>query len=237
VFTIRSRFVALAFTAAGLAACGDSRSSDAAQQELERDLQLASAATINLASRQVDSSLLGSMETQPQGVPEAAKVVKRGTGTRAVRSKAPTVMATPVMDVAASEESEDVQTESIAPAPEVTNEPVAVAPRPAPVVMDAGGAGDYGTGNGGGVFGGGRGTGVVIRGGGVDGDNCELHRNGGRRGGMISGPPIYIPQPNVPRTGGPGIRSRVPTTTASAPSRPSAGGARGGTGMRGRVIR
>lgn len=239
--TSSSRFsiVALAITAAGLAACGDARSSDTALQDLQdlqRDLQLASATTINLAGGQVDSSLLSSMETQPQGVPEAAKTVKKGAGTRAVRSETPTIMATPDVDVAASDESEEVQTESIAPSPEPTNEPVAIAPRPAPVVIQAGGAGDYGTGNGGGVFGGGGGNGgVVIRGGGVDGDNCELHRNGGRRGGgMISGAPIYIPSPNVPRTGGSSIRPRViPTRAASAPRAPLPGaGTSRGTPMR-----
>ena len=104
-----------------------------------------------------------------------------------------------------------------APAPEAITEPVAVAPRPQPVVVDAGGSGDYGDGNGG-VWGGG-GTGVVIRGGGVHGDNCELHWP--RRGGTVYGGPVFIPQ--APTTGG---------TVVNLP-RPSGRGAAGGRRMGG----
>jgi hypothetical protein len=186
---------ALALTA-GLAACAGETSPDAAQLELQRDLQMASATTMNLASPPVDSTLLGSMETQLRATPQTATTVRKGPGTRAVQSAAPTVLATPDVDVAAVEESSEVETESIAPAPEESSEPVAIAPRPAPVVVPA--SGDYGSG--GGIFGGGSGRGVVIRGGGVDGDNCELHR--GRGGIPTSRGPVYIPSPTVPRTGG-----------------------------------
>jgi hypothetical protein len=188
---------ALALT--GLVACGTQRSTDASQQDLQRDLQLASATTMNLATPRVDSTLLNSMETKPQAAEQPTRTVRKAEGTRAVQSEAPTVMATPDVDVAALDESDQVETESVAPAPEESTEPVAVAPRPAPVVVQAGGAGDYGTGDSGGIFGGGRG-GVVIRGGGVDGDNCELHR--GRGGVHTSRPGIYIPAPSAPRTGG-----------------------------------
>lgn len=228
MLTTRSKvsIVALA-AAAGLAACGDSRSTESAQLELQRDLQLASASTMNLAGGQVDSALLVSMETKPQAAPETATTVRRGSGPRAVESDEPTVEATPDVDVAAVEVSEEVQTEDIAPSPEPTNEPVAIAPRPAPVVIQTGGAGDYGVGNGGGVFGGGGGRGgVVIRGGGVDGDNCELHRNG-RRGGTMSSPPIYIPVPNYPRTGGVSVRPRtVGSGSTASPRTPTVGTAR-----------
>jgi hypothetical protein len=196
----RSLSIGALAVAAGLAACGDSRSTDTS--DIERDLQLASASTMNLAAPRVDPALLTSLETKPQGAPERAATVKRGPGTRAVRSEAPTVEATPDVDVAAVHEVEqEVQTESVAPEAEPTNEPVAVAPRPAPVVVQAGNAGDYGTS--GGIFGGGGVGGVVIRGGGVDGDNCELHRRG--RGGSVLGGgtirgPVY--SPSVPRTGG-----------------------------------
>jgi hypothetical protein len=194
----RSLSIGALAVAAGLAACADSRSTDTS--DIERDLQLASASTMNLAAPRVDPELLTSMETRPPGAPERASTVKRGAGTRAIRSETPTVEATPDVDVAAVDEVEaDVQTESVAPEAEQTNEPVAVAPRPAPVVVQAGNAGDYGTS--GGIFGGSGGGGVVIRGGGVDGDNCELHRRG--RGGQVLGGrgPVYSP-PTVPRTGG-----------------------------------
>ncbi len=192
--------IAALAVAVGITACGDAKATEASQEDLKRDLELASSTTMNLATPKVDPSLL-TLETKPQGAPETAKVVKKGAGPRAVRSQAPTVLATPEMDVAAVDESEDVtESESIAPVPEST-EPVAVAPRPQPVIIQTAGGGDYGTsGNGGGVFGGGSGSGgrgAIIRGGGVDGDNCDLHRGGrGTRG------PIYIPTTNAPRTGG-----------------------------------
>ena len=188
--------------AVGLTACADKRSTEASQEDLQRDLQLASATTMNLASPRVDSTLLNSMETKPSARPQPATTVRKGAGTRAVRSQTPTVLATPDVDVAALEEVAEAQTESEAPAP-APAEPVAVAPRPAPVAIPA--SGDYGVGNGGignggGVYGGGTGTGVVIRGGGVDGDNCDLHRRPGR-GGIYTTGPIYIPATPSPRGG------------------------------------
>lgn len=243
--TTKLSLAALALTT-GMFACADAPAAETRNADLQRDIELASATTMKLATPRVDSALLTSMETQPQATPEVAKTVRRGAGSRAVRSETPTVRATPVVEVAELEESEEVQTESIAPAPEESSEPVAVAPRPAPVVLPTGGegGGDYGTsGNGGGIFGGGSGRGgVVIRGGGVDGDNCELHRRP-RRGG-IAGPVYY---PNTPRTGMPvydnggavreritEARARTVTTprTTSAPRPPS--GARGIAGMRNR---
>lgn len=217
--TVKVSVAALALT--GLVACGTQRSSDTSEQDLQRDLQLASATTMNLATPRVDSSLLNSMETKPLAAPQPTKTVRKSEGTRAVQSEVPTVMATPDVDVAALDESDVVETESVAPAPEETSEPVAVAPRPAPVVVQAGGAGDYGTGNSGGIFGGGRG-GVVIRGGGVDGDNCELHR--GRGGVQTSRPGIYIPAPRAPQTGGIFTGGRTPTgrTIGSRSSQQSA---------------
>lgn len=234
---------ALALTT-GILACADAPAAESTKSDLQRDIELAAATTMNLAAPRVDSALLNSMETQPQGTPQVARTLRRGAGNRAVRSQTPTVRATPVVEVAELEESEEVQTESVAPAPEVTNEPVAVAPRPAPAVIPTGGAGggDYGTGgNGGGIFGGGSGNGgVVIRGGGVDGDNCELHRRP-RRGGIAG--PVYFPNPSVPRTGMPaadaGIRDRIGDARGrqrSTPtvSRPTFGGHGIGSRIRGR---
>jgi hypothetical protein len=193
--------IAVLSVAAGLAACAGKGSTDTAKQDdFSRDLQLASSTTMNLASPQVNPSLLNSLETKPQGSPLTAKTLKKGAGSRAARSKIPTVRATPEMDVAAADESsEQVNVVSTAPVPEPTNEPVAVAPRPSPVpvtVQSGDGGGDYGTsGNGGGIFGGGGGIGgVVIRGGGVDGDHCEIHGTG--RGRPMPGP-IYMPPPRA----------------------------------------
>ena len=185
--------LALLSIATAIAACADA-SANNGQDELKRDLELASATTMKLATPEVDSSLLATMETKPINAPAPAPVVKRAPGPKAVQSDAPTVEAAPEEEVAAVEE-EQTETETLAPAPapEIT-EPVAVAPRPQPSIIQTGGAGDYGVGSGG--MGGGRG-GVVIRGGGVDGDNC---RPRGRNGGIVvSRGPIYIPSTVTPR--------------------------------------
>jgi hypothetical protein len=198
-------------TAGAIVACGDARATESA--DLARDLELASAATLDLAGRGVDSANLASLETKPKAAPQPARVVRRGAGNRAVASRTPTVRATP--DATADlEEVGEVQTLATGPAPDLS-EPVAVAPIPRPVSLPGSGpAGDYGSG--GGIFGGGSGRGgsgggIVIRGGGVDGDNCELHR---RPRGTTRGP-VYVPVP---------VSSPAPTV-----SRPARGG--GGIGM------
>ena len=221
-------------TAAGISACSDANANESIQHaELTRDLELASATTMKLAERNVDPALLNSLETKPFASPAPKTTVKRGVGTRVVRSAAPTVRA--VDDSEAEGEAEGVL-ESLAeePVPDIT-EPIAVAPRPTtPVIVSTGlPAGDYGTGSGGGgVFGGGGGRGgVVIRGGGVDGDNCDLHR---RPRGTTARGPIYVPvvpvasQPATNRpsrgrgvsfgTRNPGGSDRRASTTASAPA-------------------
>ena len=171
---------------AGISACRDASANPSAEQaELKRDLELAASPTINLAAPKVDPALL-TLEGQPQSTPQKATTVHRGAGNRAVRSQAPTVRAEPESEVTAAEESELVETMADAAAPE-SGEPVAVAPRP----VDVQPAGDYGSAGSGGIFGGGVG-GVVIRGGGVDGDNCELHRRG-RNGGAV----VRIPAPTT----------------------------------------
>jgi len=225
--------------AAGISACAGKGSTDTAKQaDFARDLQLASS-TVDLAAHKVDPSLL-TLENKPQGAPMQAAVVKKApSGNRAVRSKAPTVKAAPVTEVAAADENEEqVDVLAEAPAPDIS-EPVAVAPRPSPipVVTTSGdGSGDYGTsGNGGGIFGPGSGRGgVVIRGGGVGGDHCEIHGGMSRprstggvlvpnRGGIVFG--------GGGGGGGIGTRSRGPTGSIGA-----RGGVAspGGMGRRGR---
>jgi outer membrane biosynthesis protein TonB len=185
--------LALLALVTALAACADANA-NSTQDELKRDLELASATTMKLVTPQVDSSLLTAMETKPVNVPAPAPVVKRAAGPRAIPSEQATVMAAPEPQVAAVEEPQ-VETETMTPAPAPENsEPVAVAPRPQPVIIQAGGAGDYGVGTGG--MGGGDG-GVVIRGGGVDGDNC---RPRGRNGGpIVYRGPVYRPATVSPR--------------------------------------
>ena len=173
--------------------CRDARATDA-DADLQRDLALASSA-VSLAAHPVDSTLLNSMETAPQGTPEKAPVLKKSEGPPAVRSRTPAVQAAPGEELASAEESEEVVEVAEAPAPEESTEPVAIAPRPQPVVIETAGAGDYGTGNGG-VWGTG-GTGVIIRGAGNDGHICDVRRRGR---GTYRGP-IFVPAP-VPTAGG-----------------------------------
>lgn len=207
--------------AAAVSACRDARATDA-DADLQRDLALAST-TVSLAAPRVDSALLSSLETRPQGAPEKAPVLKKAEGPRAVRSRTPTVRAAPVEELAAAESEEEVvEVMEEAPAPEEITEPVAVAPRPQPVVVDAGGSGDYGDGNGG-VWGGG--TGVIIRGGGVHGDNCELHYPG--RGGVYRGPVFF---PRAPNTSG-GTAVNLPRPSGSGVDRRGMGGGRSDIGI------
>jgi hypothetical protein len=229
--------IAALIVGAGLSACAGKGATDTAKKDdFSRDLQLASSTSLDLATPKVNPALLTSLETKPQGAPQAASTVKKGAGNRAIRSHNPTVRATPELDVAAVDENSD-QVTQIAEAPvATTNEPVAVAPRPSPtpVIVQAGdGSGDYGTsGNGGGIFGPGGGLGgVVIRGGGVDGDHCELHGTG--RGGTMRRP-VYIPGPisSGGMGGGIGIGSRTRGSMSGGGISRAGGSSSGGIGSR-----
>jgi hypothetical protein len=120
-----------------------------------------------------------------------------------VRSPVRTVAATPEDTPAPSEEpaTEVARTPAVAETPadaQPTSDGVAL-PRPTgiSVVLPSAGSGrepeviDQGSGRRGGGIGGviGGVIGVVVRGGGVDGDNCEIHDRRGRRR------PVYSPMP------------------------------------------
>ncbi|MEK7402440.1 MAG: hypothetical protein AABZ80_08785 [Gemmatimonadota bacterium] len=191
--TIKLATVVLALSAA---ACAPSAKTGTAADGFKRDLALASATNLDLATPVVNTALLTKLETAPSAAMPARTIKKAESGDLAVKSEAPTVQAELEPEPAPVEEAQPVATAPApAPVPPETNEPVAVAPRPMPApVTPAGGigAGDYG--RGGGVFGGG--IGVVIRGGGVGGDNCEIHNR--RRGGVIYRSPVYAPRPLSP---------------------------------------
>jgi len=192
----------LALAAGGAVAACSGGKNTAQADDFNNDLKLASSTTMDLATPKADPNLLNaSLENSPKGMPVPLKTLKRAEGTHVALAKHPTLHAAPTNDVASSEDvTKEVVTVDKAPAP-ANSEPVAVAPRPAPVGNPGGGdgSGDYGTsGNGGGIFGPGDGMGgVVIRGGGADGDHCEPH---GGRGGMGGMGPVYMPYP----TGGVG---------------------------------
>lgn len=180
-------------------------SSDPLASDLRRDLELATSSVV-LPQAVPDANF--ALETAPPSAPEEAPVLRRApSGRRAVRSPAAHVHASPDATPAADDATQQVA-EAPAPAdtpaePQAGSEGVAL-PRPTsiPVSYPA-----EGRGNGpqvivedgevrGGTVGGGVGTilgpvfGVVIRGGGVDGDNCQEHdRRRGRRG-------VYRPNPD-----------------------------------------
>src|SRR5690349_4691310 len=168
--------------------------SKAPVDDFAKELEKADAAGIQLAQNQ-SAKQFSLTETAPETRPDAKTVTKRATnGNKAVRSKAPTVKAAPE-PVAADvvEEIPDLTVVAQSSAPTHTEAPVPVAPEPSPATSPApaqdqgpilrGGSG-VGSGSGGGGIGMGTAIGVifgsVIRGGGVDGDNCDPR--GTRRG-------------------------------------------------------
>jgi hypothetical protein len=198
--------------------------------DFTKELEQADAAGIQLAQQQAAKQFSLS-ETVPETKPEAKTVTKRApTGAKAVRSKAPTVKAAP-QNVAADvvEEVPDLTAMQQSSGPTHVEAPVPVSPDPSPAVTPApaqdqgpilrGGTGS-GDGRNGAGSGGGWGTifGAVIRGGGVDGDNCDPR--GARRGptNTTVQRPVYGTNP----TGMGGIRTggdwggRAGTTVVTA---------------------
>lgn len=195
--------------------------------DFAKELEKADAAGIQLAQSQTAKPFSLS-ETVPETKPEAKTVIKRASsGTKAVRSKAPTVKAAPE-NVAADvvEEVPDLTVVAQSTAPTQTEASAPVAPEPSPATRPApaqdqgpilrGGSGAGSAGNGGGT---GMGTaigvifGSVIRGGGVDGDNCDPR---GRRGGTGQEHSVVYGRPGAANPGMGSIRT---------------GGWGGGTGM------
>jgi hypothetical protein len=200
----------------------EKKETDTFAEELKR----AQAAGLELAQSQ-GASKYALNETVPQAKPDAGTTIKRGNGPKAVRSPAPTVTAAP--EPVTAEVVEDIPTVQMSQAAEAPAaveviapaipRPVPAATRPYPAEDDgpilAGGAGrgtgrtGSGSGGMGGIFG------AVIRGGGVDGDNCDLHR-GGMRPAMRT--PVYGANPAVNTS----VRTGLPTAPSPrvATSRP-----------------
>jgi hypothetical protein len=215
-------------TAVVIAASGnDRRVATVADGDLQRDLKLASATSIELAPIGNSVATVSAIEAPPAASPAPATKPKRSSrGTRALRSPRPTVKAAPEPEVAeSSEESETTEVAESAGAPTEATE-VAPAeggvalPRPTaiPVSYPGGvgggmGGGDIGGSTGSGTDGGWGGRGTVIRGGGVDGDHCQIHNGGifvGRR-------PVY----GRPRVSlGDRIRSATTGSASVGDSRP-----------------
>ena len=193
-------------------ACGgkdDRRPAEGLSDDLRSDLALAAAAGVELASSAQTfdrARVVSAIERPPGGTPRRATAPRKSPGRRPTPSPTPTVAAEPEVvaeaeqvtpqeaaaeEVVVAEPTPSVIAEAPAPAP--MPEPPAV-PRPAPPVpVSYPGNGGAGSGDDRGDLGGigpviGTVIGVVIRGGGVGVDRCEIHhpRARGRPGVMIA---------------------------------------------------
>lgn len=212
--------LALGASAVVLAGCGKngSTSNRAMSADLKRDLQLASTSGLDLASQQASKSF-PLTEIPQSAAPSRSSTLRRGAGPKALKSKHPTVKATPEASVVANAEEPQVEIMKSAPSP--TTEPVPdptapAVPRPSPVPTDPnGGMGAHGQNGGGPSPGAGDGGGsilggifgAIIRGGVVDGDHCDPRTDGRRRGRLPTGIVPSFPNTPYPR-GGSIIRPR-----------------------------
>ena len=193
---MRSSMVAVGLASVVLAGCGKNGASPnrAMNDDLKRDLQLASSSGLDLASQQAAKGF-ALTEIAQSSASSPAPAVKKGAGPKAVRSKTPTVKAAP--DASIESKAEEPTTQVMAQAPSPTTEqvpdPAAPAvPRPSPMPIDPnggegargqnGGGPNPGAGDGGGSVLGGI-FGAILRGGVVDGDHCDPRTDGrhGRR--------------------------------------------------------
>jgi hypothetical protein len=198
-----------------LACAGDdaSRESVALSEDLQKDLALASSAGVELAPNG-EGAVLSALEAQPASAPRTARTPTRKPGPRPAPAPEPEVAAAPDPAEAAPEEVPDFVAEAPAevdlaaeeerPAP--ADEPVSIRPRPIPVsypngpTVISGPIGNDLPGRGG--IGG-----VIIRGGGIEGDDCRIHNGNSSR----PRPPRIILQ--VP------TRAPTGTVTDSRPTR------------------
>ena len=212
---LRSSMFAVGLSAVVVAACGrnSAPANRAMSDDLKRDLQLATTSGLDLASQQRAASF-PLTEIPQSSAPSPTRTLKKGAGPKAVRSKHPTVKASPEPTVVAN--AEEPQTEVMqkdpSPTTEPTPDPTAPAvPRPSPMPTNPdGGEGAHGHGGGGsrpGANDGGvLGTifGVILRGGIGDGDHCDPRSDGRGRGRRLppNMPPSRYPFPyNVDHRG------------------------------------
>jgi hypothetical protein len=195
--------VTLVSTALLAAACGkDAGKKTALSSDLKNDLALASAQPQTL---QINSDELG---PQSHRAP-ATKLVKATNAPHVVHSDRPTRKASARQAVAAEAPAPEAEVAVMAPAPDPTpaeteapTEMPDIQPAPLPIPQQPGPGPSVGQSHGstlGSILGGIAGAiarGAIIRGGGVDGDDCEPHgptRVGGIHGGL-GGSGVYRPQ-------------------------------------------
>ena len=218
---LRSSMFAVGLSAVVVAACGRNSTSAnrAMSDDLKRDLQLATTSGLDLASQQRAASF-PITEIPQSSAPSATHTLKKAAGPKAVRSKHPTVKASPEPTVVANAEEPQTEVMQKDPSPitEPTPEPTAPAvPRPSPTPTNPnGGEGAHGRNGGGSNSGAGDGGGsvigtifgVILRGGIGDGDHCDPRTDGRGRGRRLpTGTFPNNPYP-FPRYSGVGPRGR-----------------------------
>ena len=202
---LSSSIMAVGLSAVVLAACGRNGTPNRQMSDdLKRDLQLATTSGLDLASQQ-RSKAFPLTEIPQSSSPSPAPTLKKAAGPKAVRSKHPTVKASPEPSVVANAEEPQVEIAQREPSPttEPAPEPAAPAvPRPSPTATDPNGEGAHGHSGNGPTAGAGDGGGsvigtifgVILRGGIGDGDHCDP-RTDSRRGRRIPSRGTY---PNTP---------------------------------------
>ena len=173
------RFVRLTGIAGALAVAACSGNTDS-NDEFKKDLERASTASeITLPSAQPATQVVSSIERTtppaPRRVAQSQRVAKH--------KPAPTNTPAPV-EAEQADVSEEVEAAPTTPAPAPVQEATLPSPRPQPVATTGGDYGDGNVGRGRGDIGTGIGTviGVVLRGGVVDGDDCDPRSEGRSRG-------------------------------------------------------
>jgi hypothetical protein len=166
--------------ALAVAACSKDKSAGA---DFQKDLERASTASeITLPSGQPGTQVVSAIERTTPPAPR-----KIAQSQRAPRHKAaPTRTPAPVQ-AEQSDLSTEVEPAPVEPTPTPTDVAPLPSPRPQPVASSGGGSGDGQAGRGRGDTGIGIGTviGVILRGGIVDGDDCDPRSDGRRHGGTI----------------------------------------------------
>ena len=202
-------------------ACGRGKSSDetAINADLKRDLEAASASSVELASTARDyqqTRFVSAIESPRSSAPVRRRTVRRPVAVPAAALEEETTKAPDPAPESKVEVAEADPAPAEAPAPTVdTPTNVAVSPRPTPVgsapaATDVGRAGSGGGSGGGGLGGIGEAIGtvigvVVVRGGAGGVDHCDP-----RRDRPPSNGPIAYPDPRIPTRAGGGIIARNP---------------------------
>ncbi len=195
---MKTRLVLIA--AAGLVVAACSGKSKTMSDDLQKDLELASTSDgLTLAGSaakgsQVVSAIERTTPPAPRRVAQSRRVVKH--------KPAPVTPPAPV-EVASAEVTEEVELQPVVETPAPTEPAPTASPRPHPVEMPSGSGVAVGRGGGsntGAVLGGI--ISVVLRGGGVDGDECDPRTDGRRaRGGIAINSRIPVIRGTFPGSG------------------------------------